>query len=114
MTLLEQRSRAARRVARHAAGLPIADGLALVASARAFGVDVSLVDVFVVYLGGTAVAAASPTPGNIGAVEVTLSAGLIAIGVPSAAVVAAVLIYRLLTFWLPLVPGFVATGSTGR
>lgn len=90
------------------AGLPIAYGLALVASAKAFGVDVSLVDLFAVYLGGTALAAASPTPGNIGAVEVTLSAGLIAIGVPSAAAVAAVLIYRLLTFWLPLVPGFVA------
>jgi len=90
------------------AGLPIAYGLALVASARAFGVDASLVDVFAVYLGGTAVASASPTPGNIGAVEVTLSAGLVAIGVPSGAAVAAVLIYRLLTFWLPLVPGFMA------
>jgi undecaprenyl-diphosphatase len=90
------------------AGLPIAYGLALIASAKAFGIDVSLIDLFAVYLGGTALAAASPTPGNIGAVEVTLSAGLIAIGVPSAAAVAAVLIYRLLTFWLPLVPGFVA------
>jgi undecaprenyl-diphosphatase len=90
------------------AGLPIAYGLALIASAKAFGVDVSSLDLFAVYLGGTALAAASPTPGNIGAVEVTLSAGLIAIGVPSADAVAAVLIYRLLTFWLPLVPGFVA------
>jgi uncharacterized membrane protein YbhN (UPF0104 family) len=28
--------------------------------------------------------------------------------VPSGAAVAAVLVYRLLTFWLPLVPGFIA------
>jgi len=90
------------------AGLPIAYGLALAASAKAFGVDVSLIDVFAVYLGGTALAAASPTPGNVGAVEVTLSAGLVAIHVPSGAAVAAVLIYRLLTFWLPLAPGFIA------
>jgi glycosyltransferase 2 family protein len=90
------------------AGLPIAYALALSTSARAFGVDVSFIDIFAVYLGGTAVAAASPTPGNLGAVEVTLSAGLIAVGVPSGAAVAAVLIYRLLTFWLPLVPGFFA------
>ena len=90
------------------AGLPMSYALALAVSARAFGVDVSFIDVFAVYLGGTAVAAASPTPGNVGAVEVALSAGLVAVGVPSGAAVAAVLIYRLLTFWLPLVPGFIA------
>ena len=68
-------------------------------------------DLFGVYVGVTALAAASPTPGNIAAVEVTLTPGLIAIGAPSAAAltaladaVAAALIYRLLTFWLPLVP----------
>jgi hypothetical protein len=54
------------------------------------------------------VASLSPTPGNIGAIEIALSAGLTAIGVPAAAAVGAVLIYRLLTFWLPLAPGFVA------
>ena len=89
-------------------GLPISYALALAVSAKAFGVDVSVMDVFAVYLGGTAVAAASPTPGNVGAVEVALSAGLVAAGVPSGAAVAAVLLYRLLTFWLPLVPGFIA------
>jgi glycosyltransferase 2 family protein len=67
-----------------------------------------LIDLLAVYLAGTAVAAASPTPGNIGAVEITLSAGLTTVGVPSAAAVAAVLVYRLLTFWFPLVPGFFA------
>jgi uncharacterized protein (TIRG00374 family) len=64
--------------------------------------------VFAVYLGGTAVASLSPTPGNLGAVEVALSAGLTAIGVPASAAVGAVLIYRLLTFWLQLLPGFLA------
>src|ERR687886_250106 len=57
------------------AGLPMSYALALAVSARDFGVDVSFIDVFAVYLGGTAVAAASPTPGNVGAVEVALSAG---------------------------------------
>lgn len=90
------------------AGLPLSFGLALWTSAIAFGADVSLIDLLAVYLAGTAVAAASPTPGNIGAVEITLSAGLTTVGVPSAAAVAAVLVYRLLTFWLPLVPGFFA------
>lgn len=83
-------------------------GLALAASVMAVGADVSLLQVLAIYLGGTAIAAASPTPGNIGAVEVALSAGLTAVGVPSTTAVAAVLIYRLLKFWLPLAPGFIA------
>src|ERR671938_129446 len=90
------------------AALTLAYGLVLAASLRAFGVEVSLEEVLAGYLGGTAVAAASPTPGNLGAVEVALAAGLVAVGVPSGAAVAAVLIYQLLTFWLPLIPGFVA------
>jgi uncharacterized membrane protein YbhN (UPF0104 family) len=91
-----------------AAGLTLTSGLVLATSLLAFGAEVSLIDVFAVYLAGTAVAAASPTPGNVGAVEVALSAGLTAAGAPSAAAVAAVLIYRLLTFWLPLLPGVLA------
>jgi glycosyltransferase 2 family protein len=90
------------------AALTVANALALMAGLMAFGVDASLVQVFAVYLGATAVAAASPTPGNLGAVEVALSAGLTAIGIASAPAVAAVVIYRLLTFWLPLLPGFIA------
>jgi undecaprenyl-diphosphatase len=82
--------------------------LLLAVSLTALGVDASPVEVFAVYLGGTAVASLSPTPGNIGAVEVALSAGLTAIGVPTSSAIAAVLIYRLLTFWLPVVPGFIA------
>jgi glycosyltransferase 2 family protein len=106
-SVLRQPRRAAVLLA-SSAGLPISYALALVASTAAFGVDVAVLDVLVVYLGGTLVAAASPTPGNLGAVEVTLSAGLTAVGVPAASAVAAVLLYRLLTFWIPLAPGFLA------
>ena len=90
------------------AALTLAYGLVLAASLRAFGVDVALVEVLAVYLGGTAVAAASPTPGHRGAVEVALAAGLTTGGVASAPAVAAVLLYRLLTFWLPVLPGVIA------
>jgi glycosyltransferase 2 family protein len=90
------------------AGLTLAYGLVLVVSVLAFGADVSPVEVLAVYLGGTAVASASPTPGNLGAMEVALSTGLTAVGVASAPAVAAVLLYRLLTFWLPIAPGFIA------
>jgi undecaprenyl-diphosphatase len=90
------------------AGLTIASALALVTSVHALGADVPLATVFVIYLGGTAVAALSPTPGNLGAVEVSLTAGLTAVGVPAPTALAAVLLYRVTTFWLPVVPGVLA------
>lgn len=90
------------------ASLTVLSGLALATSAFAVGADVSIVALFAVYLGGTAIAAVSPTPGNIGAVEVALTAGLTALGVTVSTALAAVLIYRLLTFWLPVAPGFLA------
>lgn len=91
-----------------AAGITLSYGLALIVSLMALGVDVSPLKVIAVYLGGSAVASASPTPGKLGAVEVALSAGLTAIGIESGVAVASVLIYRLLTFWLPVLPGFLA------
>ncbi|HEU0236161.1 MAG TPA: YbhN family protein [Candidatus Limnocylindrales bacterium] len=88
--------------------------LALSASLLALGATVSPVDVAAVYLGGTAIAALSPTPGNIGAVEVVLAAGLTGLGVPSATALASVLVFRLLTFWAPVIPGFIAFRSLQR
>ena len=49
-----------------------------------------------------------PTPGGIGTVEVTLIAGLTAAGMSSEAAVPAVFLYRLATFWLPILPGYIA------
>lgn len=61
-----------------------------------------------VYLVGTVVSSIAPTPGGIGAVEAALIAGLTAAGMPGATAVASVILFRLATFWLPLVPGWAA------
>lgn len=57
-------------------------------------------------------ASAAPTPGGVGAVEAALIAGLIAglttTGVPTEQAVPAVLVYRIATFWLPVLPGWLA------
>jgi uncharacterized membrane protein YbhN (UPF0104 family) len=90
------------------AALTVAYVLTLATAVMAFGVSFSLLHLFAVYLAGTAAASVSPTPGNLGALEVALSAGLATIGVPAGPAVAAVLVYRLLTFWLPLLPGVLA------
>ena len=82
--------------------------LTLAVSLAALNAGVSFLPLFAMYLAATAVAAASPTPGNLGALELALTGGLATLGVPTGTALGAVLIFRLLTFWLPLVPGFLA------
>ena len=80
---------------------------ALWASIQAFGGGgISLAGIAVVFLAGASLAAAAPTPGGIGAVEAALIAGLTAIGLASAIAVPAVFLYRLATFWVPILPGW--------
>jgi uncharacterized membrane protein YbhN (UPF0104 family) len=88
--------------------LSVLPALTLAVAAAAVGIDIPASTIFAVYLVGSAIAAASPTPGNLGAVEAALSAGLTGAGAPPSDALAAVLIYRLLTFWLPILPGLVA------
>ncbi|MEU6286116.1 lysylphosphatidylglycerol synthase transmembrane domain-containing protein [Streptomyces sp. NPDC046988] len=83
--------------------------MCLDASIRAFGDDstsISLASVAVVFLAGNALGSAAPTPGGVGAVEATLTVGLIAVGLPKEVAAPAVLLYRLLTLWLPVLPGW--------
>jgi len=75
---------------------------------RALGGDLSLATVGAVYLLGAAVAAAAPTPGGLGALEAAVIAGLVAAGMPHTIAVPAVFLYRLATFWLPILPGWAA------
>lgn len=87
------------------AGVTLGNGFALVGTLVAFHARISVLPVLAVYVGGSALASAAPTPGNLGAVEAALVAGLTGIGIAAAPAVAAVLTFRLLTFWLPIVPG---------
>nr|WP_179817391.1 flippase-like domain-containing protein [Allostreptomyces psammosilenae] len=80
----------------------------LYASVRAFGGELSFAAVALVFLAGNAIGSAAPTPGGLGAVEATLSGGLTAVGLPVEVAVSATLLYRLLTLWLPVLPGWVA------
>jgi glycosyltransferase 2 family protein len=82
---------------------------ALVLSVHAFGIiDVSVASIGVVFLVGSAISSAAPTPGGIGAVEAALIAGLTALGIDRDTAVPAVFLYRIATFWLPIVPGWIA------
>jgi undecaprenyl-diphosphatase len=91
-----------------AAGGMLAYLVSLVASLRAFGATPPLLEVVAVFLAGSAVASVSPTPGGVGPFEGTLVAGLTKLGTPAAPAVAGVLAYRLITYWLPVIPGMFA------
>jgi len=78
----------------------------LEASVQAFGARAGIAAVGAVYLAAALVAAASPTPGGLGAIESALIVGLTGIGISSGAAVSAVLLYRLATYWLPVLPGW--------
>jgi undecaprenyl-diphosphatase len=88
--------------------------LALAASLHTFGAGVPLERVAVAFFGGTALAAAAPTPGGLGAVEAALVAALTGLGVRVGPAVAGVLGFRLVTFWLPILPGWLAFRSLRR
>ncbi len=77
-------------------------------SLEAFGGGERLAVVGVVYLTGSALAQAAPTPGGVGAVEAALIAGLTAVGVDKETAVPAVFLFRLATFWLPILPGWLS------
>ncbi|MCX5258461.1 lysylphosphatidylglycerol synthase domain-containing protein [Streptomyces canus] len=91
--------------------------MCLDASIRAFGQEgtsLSIASVAVVFLAGNALGSAAPTPGGVGAVEATLTVGLIAVGLPKEVAAPAVLLFRLLTLWLPVLPGWLAFNQLSR
>ncbi len=71
------------------------------------GASISLAHVFLVFTIGMIAASATPTPGGLIGAEAGLTGGLIAYGVQADTALAVALLYRFLTYWLPLLPGFV-------
>ncbi len=94
--------------------LSLAYILCLSASVAAFGRSVPFAKIGVVYLTGSALGSIIPTPGGLGAVEAALTAGLTATGVQGAVAVSAVLLFRLVTFWLPVPFGWAALNYLER
>ncbi|AXG80132.1 lysylphosphatidylglycerol synthase domain-containing protein [Streptomyces paludis] len=91
--------------------------MCLDASIRAFdngNQQLSYASIAVVFLAGNALGSAAPTPGGVGAVEGALTLGLLAVGLPKEVAAPAVLLYRLLTLWLPVLPGWLSFSHLTR
>ncbi|HJZ02826.1 MAG TPA: lysylphosphatidylglycerol synthase transmembrane domain-containing protein, partial [Streptosporangiaceae bacterium] len=94
--------------------LSVAYILCLSACVQAFRGSVAIAGIAVVYLTGSALGSIVPTPGGLGAVEAALTAGLVATGLHGTEAASAVLLFRLLTFWLPVPVGWVALNYLER
>jgi uncharacterized membrane protein YbhN (UPF0104 family) len=88
--------------------LPLGYATCLYFSVQALGGGASFPAVALVFLSVGALASAAPTPGGLGAVEAVLLAALTGVGIAPPQALAAVFLYRLATFWLPIAPGLVS------
>lgn len=77
-------------------------------SCQAVHINLSPIAALLVFSFGVALGTAVPTPGGVGAWEAGLTAGLVAFQVAAAPALAAALLYRLISYWLPLVYGALA------
>ncbi len=89
------------------AGVLVTVGLAL-------GLRVPVTHMALAYLAATVAVAVVPTPGGLGSVEAALVVALVAAGGPVAVVTAVVLAFRIVTLWLPLLPGALTLGALVR
>jgi putative heme transporter len=86
----------------------LADCACLAFAIRATGQPVPWHGLLLAYGAGAAAGSTGVTPGGFAVVEVTVTAALVAAGMPASKALAAVLAYRLVNFWLILVGGGVA------
>ena len=78
------------------------------ATFRAFGVSVPLGVLIMGFFLGMIANLIPFVPGGVGAVDAGLIGAFVLFGLPEATCFAAVLVYRLVAFWMPLPPGIVA------
>jgi uncharacterized protein (TIRG00374 family) len=83
-------------------------GLALWFALQTFGITLEIGAIILIFSAGVALATATPTPGGIGGAEAAFTALLILYGVAAPEALAVAVLYRLMSYWLPLIPGLIA------
>lgn len=92
------------------AAVPVLHALTLLCVERALGLQMSVLVVFGVYFLASGMSALVPSPGGFGSLDAALTVGLQAAGAPLTQTIAAVLAYRLITVWGPLLPSACTLG----
>jgi uncharacterized membrane protein YbhN (UPF0104 family) len=102
-----------RRVLAGSLGYWAFDNAVLWATFQAFDISLPLTVVLMGYLIGQ-LGGLLPIPGGIGGIDGGLIGTLIVYGAPAAGTAAAVLAYRVILFWLPLIVGAIAFAALRR
>ncbi|HEU4321212.1 MAG TPA: flippase-like domain-containing protein [Acidimicrobiia bacterium] len=79
---------------------------------QAFGIDVSWTEAIATYAASQIVGGLPGMPGGLGVTEGAITAILAAYGYPVATTLAPVLVFRIVSYWLPAALSFLAGGST--
>ncbi len=77
-------------------------------SAFALGVNISITDALVAMSFGVVIGSIFPTPGGVGGVEAGITAAFIVLGLPATEAASIAVLFRVATYWQPLLPGTLA------
>lgn len=83
-------------------------GLSFWAALRAFNIPANFIDTTFIFLVANTVGSAAPTPGGLGGVETSLTVAFTGVGIPSAMALSAVLLFRVMTYWIRIPLGAAA------
>ncbi len=89
-------------------GITVCGILAFGLCTKAVGLDLELSIIIVAFTAGVAAIAISPTPNGLGATEVAMTFVLTNSGVNNELALSAVLLFRIISFWIPILPGYLA------
>ncbi len=78
----------------------------------AFGIEVDALQVMAAFGGSALIGGLPGTPGGAGVTELGLAGILAAYGFPAGTTVIPILVFRVISYWLPAALGFWAGGST--
>ncbi|WP_328437980.1 flippase-like domain-containing protein [Streptomyces sp. NBC_00444] len=98
-----------------AAAFPLLQACVLASVGSALGLQLPWVHVIFAYLAASAAVGAVPAPGGIGPVDAALVFTLVVFGAPMVLATGTVIGFRVITVWLPLLPGaLVLSGMVRR
>jgi uncharacterized membrane protein YbhN (UPF0104 family) len=103
--------RSPRRLARLAFGSVmwnVVAALVLGCSLNAFGYSAGFASLILVNTLVALFSGLMPVPGNVGVAEAAITAGLVAIGIPQAVAMSTAIVYRLATYFVPAIYGYVS------
>jgi undecaprenyl-diphosphatase len=80
---------------------------ALYCCLRAAGIMLPVNELMLVFSASAIAVTISPTPNGLGAAEVSVLAALEKLSIASSPALAAVIAFRLISFWIPILPGYI-------